>query len=330
MRVLVIQTAFIGDAILASSMLESLNQTGQVEAIDLLVRKGNESIYAGHPFINQLYVWDKANGKYKDLLRILKAVRSIKYDVVFNAQRFASTGLFTVFSNAKRTIGFNKNPFSSFFTKTVKHDVNSGIHETKRNFALLKAALPAVTYCKPKIYPSTANYSTVSSYSESTPYICIAPTSVWYTKQWPAEKWIDFINQLPASYTCFLTGAPSDFDNCENIRTLSDNPNTINLCGKLSLLESAALFEKAEMNYVNDSAPMHLCSGVDAPTTAIYCSTVPKFGFGPLSTKATIIEHPEELACRPCGLHGKKACPLTHFNCALQIDEKRLLQTLSR
>jgi heptosyltransferase II len=82
------------------------------------------------------------------------------------------------------------------------------------------------------------------------------------------------------------------------------------------------------MNYVNDSAPMHFASAVNAPVAAIYCSTIPAFGFGPLSDKKFNIEIKEPLSCRPCGLHGYKACPLTHFNCAYKIEDDQLLEVL--
>ena len=89
----------------------------------------------------------------------------------------------------------------------------------------------------------------------------------------------------------------------------------INLSGQLSLLQSAALMKGAQMNYVNDSGPLHLCSAMDAPVTAFFCSTIPGFGFGPLSSVKVVLETKEELSCRPCGMHGKSACPLGHFAC---------------
>jgi heptosyltransferase-2 len=75
----------------------------------------------------------------------------------------------------------------------------------------------------------------------------------------------------------------------------------------------------AKMNYVNDSAPLHLASSVNAPVTAFFCSTVPAFGFGPLSDQSKVIEV-KELYCKPCGLHGYKSCPEGHFKCGLEID----------
>jgi heptosyltransferase-2 len=78
----------------------------------------------------------------------------------------------------------------------------------------------------------------------------------------------------------------------------------------------------AAMNFVNDSAPMHFASAMNAPTTAFFCSTIPEFGFGPLSEKARIVETEEQLECRPCGLHGKKSCPLGHFKCGSVTQEQ--------
>src|SRR6187401_3046331 len=104
-KFLVIQTAFIGDAILATGALEKLNSCYPGSQIDYLVRKGNEGLFQEHPFLHQLLVWDKQNGKYRDLLRLLKIIRKQRYDHVINLQRFAATGFLTVFSNAGETVG---------------------------------------------------------------------------------------------------------------------------------------------------------------------------------------------------------------------------------
>jgi heptosyltransferase-2 len=151
---------------------------------------------------------------------------------------------------------------------------------------------------------------------------------VWFTKQFPVEKWISFILALPKNTTVYLLGAPGDDALCESIKAATASCNVINLSGLLTFLQSAALQQKAVMNYVNDSAPMHFCSAVNAPVTAVYCSTIPGFGYGPLSTLSFIVETAQNLSCRPCGLHGHKACPQQHFNCAKTITNAQLLQPL--
>ena len=83
------------------------------------------------------------------------------------------------------------------------------------------------------------------------------------------------------------------------------------------------------MCYVNDSAPQHLASSVNANTTALFCSTVSSFGFGPLSENSVVIENDLNLTCRPCGLHGHKECPKKHFDCGHQIKTEKLLERLN-
>ncbi|MEO5782006.1 MAG: glycosyltransferase family 9 protein, partial [Ginsengibacter sp.] len=109
----------------------------------------------------------------------------------------------------------------------------------------------------------------------------------------------------------------------------STNKNTEVLAGKLNFLQSAALMKNAVMNYVNDSAPLHFASAMDTPVTAIFCSTIPAYGFGPLSSNSFIVETKEVLSCRPCTLHGRKACPLGHYKCAFTIETKQLLNSIS-
>jgi heptosyltransferase II len=329
-KVLFIQTAFIGDVVLATGLLETWHKAFPTHSIDIVVRKGNEALFFHHPYINNVHIWQKQKGKYKQLFLLLLKIRKHRYNYVFNLQRFAATGFLAAFSNANTIVGFNKNPLSFLFTHKVQHIIsasNSNImHEVERNHQLLTPFLQAPV-SNPVLYPSTTDFFAVKQYSLK-PYICIAPSSVWFTKQFPMHKWIEFLQQLPKHYVVYILGAKADSQLCENIVEQSQFKNIYNLAGKLSFLQSAALQKTAIMNYVNDSAPMHFASAVNAAVTAIYCSTIPSFGFGPLSSNSHIVQSQTPLTCKPCGLHGKKACPLQHFNCANTITPLQLLTTL--
>jgi len=326
-KILVIQTAFIGDVVLATSLIENLHQQFPEVKIDILVRKGNESLFQSHPFLNQVLVWDKKNNKYQNWVGLLFKIRSSQYDLVLNAQRFAATGAWTAFSKAKIKIGFDKNPFSFLFTHSVVHQFSEkGQHEIDRNHQLL-SSLFLTKVAMPKLYPTASDELAVSSYQQ-TPYLCIAPASVWFTKQFSIEKWVDLINELPFKGPIYLIGGPGDKLLCDQILQKINRKSVVNLAGRLSFLASAALQKKAVLNYVNDSAPMHFASAVNAPVVAVYCSTLPNFGFGPLSDKSFIVQTNEALACRPCGIHGKKQCPLKHFDCAKTIKMDQLIAPL--
>jgi len=326
-KFLIIQTAFTGDVVLATALLEKLHNFFPAAQIDFLVRKGNEGLLKDHPFLHEILVWNKKQNKNKNLLHLLQKIRKEKYDKVINLQRFVSTGIVTAFSRAKETIGFDKNPFSFLFTKKIKHDLTNNKHEVERNNELIKHFTDE-SFTKPRLYPSAINFSEIKNYT-SQPYVCVMPASVWFTKQYPFEKWIDFLNNLHIRYNVFLLGGKEDIFLCEKIKGQSSNNKVEILAGKLSFLSSAALMKGAVMNYTNDSAPLHFASATDAPVTAIFCSTVTAFGFFPLSDKSFIVETKEILTCRPCSLHGLKACPLGHFKCAHTIETSQLLKTLS-
>jgi heptosyltransferase-2 len=322
-KFLIIQTAFIGDVILATAVLEKLHKFYPGAQIDLLVQKGNESLFDGHPFLTNVIVFDKNVGRFNSLFALIPRIRREHYDTVINLHRFFSSGLITILSGALRTIGFDKNPLSYFFSTQVAHEISATgtLHEVQRNLLLISRLTDETSDEKPKLYPPLAAFEKVRTEEQ---YICIAPASIWYTKQWPAERWVALINALEDRYLVYLLGSKQDRDLCEGIRNAVNVGRVETRAGELSLLESAALMNKAARSFVNDSAPMHLASAVNAPVTAVFCSTVPAFGFGSLSDNATIAETIQPLSCRPCGLHGHMACPEGHFKCA-EIDVHRLI-----
>ncbi|WP_317896690.1 glycosyltransferase family 9 protein [Aurantibacillus circumpalustris] len=311
-NILVIQTAFIGDAILASSLLEKLHKYFPDATLSILVRKGNEGIYEAHPFLKETLVWNKKEKKIKNLFGLLSIIRKNKFDAVINCHRYGSSGFLTAFSGARHTAGYKENPFSFMFNFTSKHIIGDGRHEVERYNQLIEDFTDK-TLSNPKLYPSIKDEEKIKSLMNGS-YVCMAPASVWYTKQLPLEKWIKLCDKIPSENTIYLLGAKGDIHLCNEIKSRSKHLKIEILAGTLTLLQSCVLMKGALMNYVNDSGPLHMASSVNAPVTAFFCSTVPEFGFGPLSDNKTVIQV-EDLKCRPCGLHGHKACPEGHFKC---------------
>jgi len=330
-KILIIQTASIGDVVLATPLIEKLSAFFPRAIIDVLVKKGIESLLSGHPKLSRVIIWDKANNKYKEMRSLVKQIRKEKYEVVINLQRFASTGLITTLSGSRIKVGFSKNPFSLFFTKALKHRISanpdSSEHEIHRNLSLIDSFTDCNRNYPVRLYPSQNDFAKVS-HLKTHAYITISPTSLWFTKQFPEVKWIEFLKASDQDLYVYFLGAKNDHTAADRISKGCGHPNTLNLCGKLTFLESAALMRDARMNFVNDSAPQHFASAMNAPVTAIFCSTVTAFGFGPLSEDSAVVEIDEKLDCRPCGLHGYTKCPKGHFKCALDINTDKLTARL--
>lgn len=328
-QVLIIQTASLGDVILSTALAESLHAKFPDISIDYLIKKGYESLFAGHPFIRNVLILDKRQHKYLNLIRIAVSVRKTRYDAIINIQRFFATGFITALSGSPIRSGFDKNPVAFAYTHKAAHhigDKDQSRHETERNQHLIDW-LPGVQISKPALYPSKSDFSMVQQWGKGG-YITISPASLWFTKQFPVSGWIEFADKLPGDLLVILLGASNDQDICNQITGRTRHPQMVSLAGKLGFLQSAAIMKGALMNYVNDSAPMHLASAVNAPVTVVYCSTIPAFGFGPLSDDSGVIEALPSPACRPCGLHGHRECPEGHFKCALTIKSEQLLTRL--
>ena len=317
-KYLIIQTAFIGDVILATPIVESLKKEQSDILIDVLVKKENSSVLYGNRNINEVFTLDKSK-KLNSIFSLIRAFRKKRYDCIINLHRFASSGLICALSKGKESRGFSKNPFSMFYTKKFKHVIGNGMHEVDRNLSMIEDLISKHVR-RPYLDITDDIRNKIASY-QSKKYYCLAPSSVWKTKEAPVVIWEKLIDQLNTAQDCqiFLLGGPDDYEKSEILKKNSASKNIINLCGKLSLIESAALMQNAQRNYVNDSAPLHLASAVNAPVSVFFCSTSPSFGFGSLSDDSKIIEV-QDLECKPCGLHGHKACPKGHFRCGNELE----------
>lgn len=326
-KILVIQTAFIGDVILATCVLEKLHRFFPDAHLHMLVRKGNESLFHQHPYLKRVWVWNKKEKKQAHLRQLIREIRAEHFDHVINLHRFSSSGLITMMSGAKEKAGFLKNPFAFSFDVRKKHVITKQqgaayMHETERCLSLVEH-LTDNSYQRPALYPTAHDEAVAASWAEGD-FITVSPASVWFTKQTPMNVWKEWIRACPLPVV--LLGGPGDKAMCE---ALAEGSSRVRIAaGELTLLQSAALMKRARMNYTNDSAPMHLCSAVNAPVTAVYCSTIPEFGFGPLSQASYVVQSRESLSCKPCGLHGHKACPKKHFRCG-NISTSDLLSTLN-
>jgi len=312
LKIAIVQTAFLGDVILMTSMIETIKAHNEKAKIYVVVRSENAAVLANNEHIEKVFAFEKRHKKIKNLFVLIKKLRFLKLDVVFNCHRYFSSGLMSILCGARTRVGFDKNPFAFFYTKKVAHFYKNDWHELDRNQSLLEAYFGQLPAKKPKLYPSLADFEKVRPFVEK-PFVVIAPSSVWATKQYPIKGWIDLIEQLEEKV--YLVGGPNDVDLCEAICEKT-NGKALNLAGKLTLLQSAALFKYAVSVYANDSAPTHIATAMNVETHTVFCSTTPYFGFGPKADIAFVHQSTEPLTCRPCGIHGKKSCPEKHFSCA--------------
>ncbi|GIV27111.1 MAG: glycosyl hydrolase [Bacteroidia bacterium] len=157
----------------------------------------------------------------------------------------------------------------------------------------------------------------------SAPYVVLVSGGSYYTKKIPYSK-IKEICQHLSSKNIILLGDDKDFEETKNIE--KDCPNTINLCGKLNLHESAYLVKHSEFVITSDTGLMHIAAAFKKKIYSLWGNTIPEFGMYPYMPhpESKIIEN-KNLWCRPCSKLGYSHCPLLHFECMKGLDVKNIV-----
>jgi heptosyltransferase-2 len=333
-KILIIQTAFLGDVVLALPLVQALKKIDNNCLIDFLCIPQTSGVLENNPFIRKAIVYDK-KGKNK-LDKFIDVVRKIKagsYDVVFCLQRHFRSSLIAYLSKAKLRIGFNNSSASVLMTRKIPYQ--KSMHEIQRNLTLLEA-LPALREDEydfdtvPKLFPDEKdNYIVTqllgSGFKDN--YISIAPCSKWFTKQITQSKAEQIIKTLfEKKLRVVLIGGYEDFNYCKQLEKSGNNDKLLNLCGRLTPLQSYLVISRSKVLITTDSAAQHLGAASETPVVLIYGSTNPSFGFYPLTSRHIIVEN-NTLDCRPCTNHGKQKCPLKHFKCIEDLDVNMIVDS---
>ena len=329
MKILIIQTAFIGDVILTLPLVQVLKREHPDSVIEFLCIPSTAELLSNNPYINDVIIYDKRKEGLKGLFGIAKYVKKRKYDSILSPHRSFRSSLIAFLSGCKNTISFDKSSLSAMYKQTVEYV--TGIHEIQRNLKLLEPlGIIENKIIRPELFPSDRDKIVVDSLLQDkgikeNEFVCIAPGSIWFTKRYPKEKYLKLVEMLSEKgIPVMIIGGKDDEELGEY---LSGNDNVYNMAGKLSLLESAVLINRSKMLVTNDSAPLHIANAVGTDVIAIFGATIPGFGFYPYGENDVIFET-NGLVCRPCSIHGGNKCPIGTFECMMRIREEDLFETV--
>lgn len=157
------------------------------------------------------------------------------------------------------------------------------------------------------------------------PVVLLFPGSVWATKRWTKEGFIETGKTLKAQgYQIIIMGGPGEEALADEVA--SQIPGVKSLAGKTKVFESAHLIARSALLIGNDSASTHLASVCGTPLIAIFGPTILKFGYRPWSDRSYVVEIPG-LPCRPCGKHGPQKCPIGTHECMKGIPASEVVKT---
>ena len=328
-RILIIQTAYPGDAILSLPLIQELSKKKSGYLIDVLCIPQTEEIFKASPFVHEVVVYDK-KGKQKSIMAFIKFLKEFKsnnYNLVYSPHRSFRSALIALNLHAKETVGFDRSSLVFAYKRTVKYDPS--VHEVKRNLAFIDGDYSGDKWrIIPEIISSTDSKEKVQKFltaNKINKFIAIAPGSVWETKKYPVEHFKSIIDHfVNKEYKIILMGSNQDITLCESLQT-GYNEKVFIAAGYFSMIESIELLKSASILICNDSAPTHLGMCADMSVLTIYCSTIPDFGFYPYNKKSHYISY-DELMCKPCGIHGFRNCPVKTFDCGKLLLPVRAIE----
>ena len=332
-KILVIQTAFLGDAILTLPMLQKLKEMYSESEVDVISNPETSEIFSSSPAVNNVFILDKKR-EHKSIFSVLRFAKKLKernYTKLFSPHRSFRTALIVFFSGIKETYGFDNSSLKHVYKHIIKYNYKE--HEVMRNLDLIGfnhndnnlkvlPELSVVSEQQKKVNDFLTQYDLNN-------IIAIAPGSVWNTKKYPVEYFEKIIDYFTSKfYKIVLIGSVKDEVLCNDLLSRF-RQNVISAAGRFSIIETVQILKKAKLLISNDSAPTHMGVCANIPVLTLFCSTSPAFGFYPYNERSSYLSV-DDLSCKPCGIHGYEECPIGTFDCGKKLNPQIVISKIEK
>lgn len=321
MRIGVWNTAFLGDAVLTLPLLHTLERAYPGAEVHFFVRRGLAPLFAAQPGLAGVHEFDKRgrDSGLRAAMRLGRKLARMRFDLWVSPHQSLRSGLMARWTSAPRRIGYSRPAYNQYFyTHTVDRAFGRA-HEIDRLLRLAQPLRITDLVTEPRLaLPAEAEAQAREFFAALPPgpVLGVHPGSTWPTKQWPEEYFGQVMARAHAAgATVLLFAGPDEKDCAARVLAasgLEPGERVRDLSAALTLPELAAHLGRLSCYLTGDSGPMHLAWAGGAPVVALFGPTTRGLGFFPRGN-STVLEL--DLPCRPCGLHGPRACPLGHHRC---------------
>ncbi|MDL2267608.1 glycosyltransferase family 9 protein [Desulfovibrio sp. OttesenSCG-928-G15] len=329
-RIAVWNTAFLGDAVLTLPLVQSLKLRFPAAPIDLYVRGGLESLFSFHPDIAAVYPYSK-RGAQRGLsgsFRLARDIATRGYDLWVSPHTSLRSSMLAIASGAAMRIGYKGAALAPLaYTHTVDRRFQE-LEEVERLLELLKPLGEGPVAAQPllRLDPAAVERADAFFAEAGSHVLGIHPGSVWPTKRWTVSGFAAVgARALKQGAKVVLFAGRGEEDVADKVKaaiadsvTPAQMAQLVDFSGMLTLQDLAAHIAGLRCYLTNDSGPMHLAWVQGVPVVAVFGPTVRALGFFPRGPLSAVQEY--ALDCRPCGLHGHRACPKGHHHCMTLID----------
>ncbi|HEY5133641.1 MAG TPA: glycosyltransferase family 9 protein [Candidatus Krumholzibacteriaceae bacterium] len=329
-KILVIRLSSLGDLVLMMPMLRALRAGFPAAEIHLLCKEKYTGLFEGSDCVDRIIVVKE--GGLGELMRIRSWLSHERYDVIIDAHNVIRSNILFHTLGAPKKLQIAKCDLKKLLLIRGKTNLYRTVVSQSGRYRELARRLGADIR---KVFeelpvPETAVRGAERALSSSGPVgrrlIAFAPGARWRTKRWPQECYAELITGVSRlGYEAVIIGGPDDAAANANVARMS-NRAPLDLTGKLSIMESAAVLRRCTALVTNDSAPLHLAEAVGTPVVAFFGPTVREFGYYPRLVRSRVLE--VALPCRPCSRNGARKCPYGTTECLTAIGPSVALETL--
>jgi len=328
-HILVIRFSSIGDIVLTTPTLRALRRRFPDARIDMVTKREYAELVATNPALNHVYRYDARSG-IRGLLQLGLELRQNRYDLCVDLHDNFRSRILRLLIQPPEHTGFSKEIFAR--TLLVQAHINRYrriVPVPERYLAPLARFGVLNDENGLELFPTEQDDAHVASLfaehglRDEERVIGLGAIAAHPLKQWPIENFIALGQRLIEQHQARLVlfGGPGDRANAERIAQQLPNRPMV-LCGRVSLLASAAALKRCAMFIGNDTGTVHIAAAMQRPVVVMFGPTVEEFGFYPYRTPAKVISTP--LPCRPCTHTGKGRCKIRETHACMiriRVDE---------
>jgi heptosyltransferase-3 len=267
-RILLVQLGDIGDVVLTTPTIRAFKETLSECRVSILVRKPCGALLANDPHLQEVI-------ELEESLRFIQRLRAARYDLVVDLRTGDRGALLSWLSGARQRVGYHVGGkqfwHDLLFTTVIRklHIAPPPVHPgADQSLRLVREIGIDTTDSTPRLYLSAKDKEKADALLAvcRSPRITINPFARWQYKEWNNTKWAQLIERLRIPVV--LIGSAE-----EAKRAGTFPEHVLNLAGKTTLGELAAVLAQSALHIGVDSAAPHIAAAVGTPTLTIHGPT---------------------------------------------------------